>query len=176
MNNVQFRKSVGDHSTFAVEFDLRQNFSGKWNDWWGCFWLWVDGRVVGNPAEIEMIIIALGSLMSTAEETGMRPSSLVPADSPKEMLEAVMWARYGEDDIRMSSLIPNVEQLYPFEVLPGSTGPFFDNWEAVLVEQGDTEHFIFRERDKEVVEVIWPLGTFRDVVSRASLEFESLKR
>ena len=54
-------------------------------------------------------------------------------------------------------------------VLPRRTGPFFNHWQAVLVEHDNA--FIFREEQREVCEGAWPLGTFRDGVSRTKLEF-----
>jgi hypothetical protein len=174
MNNSRLTQRVGNYSTFAVEFELSQTFPAKWNEWLGSIWLWAGGRQVGNLIETEMVSIALDSLAETADETGTRPSSLIPMQSPKEILEAVMWARYGEADDQMSILVGDEKRLYPFEVLPRSTGPFFDNWEAALVEHNNSERFIFRERKNEVCEVSWPIGTFRDVVSRTRLEFQSL--
>lgn len=173
MSDADFTKRIGNDSTFAVEFELSQSFPSKWNEWRGRIWLWVGGQLVGNPAETEIVSIALDSLMETARETGSRPSSRIPVQSPKELLEVVMWARYGEGGTICPRLIGSEERLYPFEVLPRRTGPSFDNWEAVLVEQGDTERFIFRKGERNIREVSWPLGTFRDVVSRANLEFQS---
>jgi|HubBroStandDraft_2_1064218.scaffolds.fasta_scaffold09090_5 hypothetical protein len=176
MNRVGFAKEIGNRSSFAVEFQLSDNIPKEWHNWWGNLWLWAGGQLVGNPAETEMVAIGFASLMDTARETEARPRAQIPAQSPKEILDVVMWARYGEDDTRMASLVGDEKRLYPYEVLPGRAGPFFDNWEAVLVEDEGVERFIFREATKQVSEVSWPIGTFRDVVTRAESEFRSLAR
>jgi hypothetical protein len=36
-----------------------------------------------------------------------------------------------------------------YEVLPRLTGPFFDGWDAVLIEAGEEERFIFRQEGAE---------------------------
>lgn len=174
MKRASFAKRVGNCSTFAIEFELSDTIPDKWNEWLGSLWLWAGGQLVGNPAEIEMVAIAFASLLETARETGTRPSTLVPVQSSEEILETVMWARYGEADRKMSSLVGSEKRLYPFEVLPRRTGPFFDGWEAVLVERSDSEQFIFRKEDKEASEVNWPLGTFRGVVTQADAEYHAL--
>jgi hypothetical protein len=166
-------KRVGNHATFAVEFELTHTAPSKWNEWYGSIWLWAGARQLGNPFETEMVAIALDSLTDTARETGTRHNSIIPVESAEQILEIVMSACYGNTDGRISSLVRDEERLHPFEILPRRTGPSFDGWEAVLVEYDDTERFIFREEKGEVRELSWPLGTYREVVLRANHEFQS---
>ncbi len=54
-----------------------------------------------------------------------------------------------------------------FEVMPRGC-PFFDDWKAILIEEGESETLIWRARRLGAVEsATWPLGTFRDVVLSA---------
>jgi hypothetical protein len=63
---------------------------------------------------------------------------------------------------------------YSYDSTGQLTGPFFDGWEAVLIEAGREERFIFRQAGAEAKEVVWPAGTFRSVVQRAIDEFKRL--
>ena len=53
-------------------------------------------------------------------------------------------------------------------------GTFFDGWEAILVEDGAGERFIYRHEETAVVEAVWPKGMFRRVIDQAITEFEGL--
>ena len=110
--------------------------------------------------------------LTNAAVPGARHNSNLPVESVEQILEIVMWARYGDPESRMSRLIRDEDRLHPFEVLPRRTGPSFDGWQAVLVERNNTEHFIFREEGRDICELSWPLGTYRDVVLRANHEFQ----
>jgi hypothetical protein len=176
MSEQGFGKRIGNRNKFALEFELHENPREIWNEWWGNLWLWVDGRIVGRPSEYEMVFTGLDSLTETAAETGTRVSPIVSARSAKEALEMVMWARYGDPDPVLEKIVGAEELLFSFEVLPRLTGPFFDDWEAILVEEETNERFIYRERKSEIVEVSWPLGTFSTVVNESRRECEMLAR
>lgn len=175
-----FSKRVGDRNSFAVEFEGHRLPGGPgprlWNELWGYLWLWVEGHLVGNPFELEMVTIGLESLQTTALETGCRQSRLLSAQTSTEALEIVLRAIYGDDDPVTEELTPDWDSLAPFEVLPGRTGPFFDGWEAILLETGTTEQFVYRQEGKPTIDAVWPLGTFRDAVLEATSEFEKLAR
>ena len=83
-----FGQRIGNRLRFAVEFEaykLRDgSFPRMWNEWWGYLWLWMDGRLVGNPLEYEFIWSGLGPLVKDASETGKRGSSLLSTYQPKE--------------------------------------------------------------------------------------------
>jgi hypothetical protein len=176
MIQPEFNRRIGNRWKFALEFEIHGSPPSVWNEWWGSLWLWAEGHVVGKPSESEMISIGLESLQEAAGEAGTRVSDLLSAQSPKEALEMVLWARYGDSDPAMAKTVGNEKSLFPFEILPRRTGPFFDGWEAILLEEGAKERFIYRQQGADVVEVVWPLGTFRDVISEAGSEFEKLAR
>jgi hypothetical protein len=172
-----FGKRIGNRWTFALEFEILGDPPATWNEWWGSLWLWVEGRLVGRPHETEMVLTGLDSLVEVARENRTPASSILSACSSKEALEAVMWARYGGDGpppVRLP--MTNEESLFSVEVLPRRAGPFFDGWEAILVEEGATQRFVYRQEGAEVAEAVWPQGTFSRVVGDARTEFERLAR
>ena len=169
---------VGDRWTFALEFEITiEPRTRAWNEWWGSLWLWADGHLVGRPSEVEMIQTGLGSLHGTASENWGVASFTLSALSPSEALDAVMWARYGEEKLRPVRInFQEMDTLLCLEVLPRSTGPFFDGWEAIILEEGTRERFIYRQEGMEVAEATWPKGTFRSVVGEAQNDFERVAR
>lgn len=170
-----FGKRVGNRWTFAVEFEIHGDRPAAWNEWWGSLWLWVEGRLVGRPDETEMVLTGLDSLQESASEERIPASSILSTYDSKEALDAVMWARYGGDGPSpLKFPTKNEEGLFSLEVLPRRTGPFFDGWEAILLEQAGTQRFVYRQEGGDVVEAVWPHGTFSHVVGDARAEFESL--
>jgi hypothetical protein len=170
---------VGDRWMFALEFEIRGEPRARaWNEWWGSLLLWADGHLVGKPYEVEMIQTGLDSLRETANGNRAPASLILSAFSPKEALDAVMWAHYdGKKEHRPLKLSLESEvALLPLEILPSLTGPFFDGWEAIILEDRATERFVFRQEGAEAAEAIWPLGTFRRVVGEAQSDFERIAR
>ena len=172
---VVFSSRIGDRWTFAIEFEGIGDPPKSWKEWWGCLWLWADGQVIGCPSEIEMMMTGFDSLVESAQQTptGLS-SSLQPSVPAVEALDLVMWARYGNDDRAPGGFAGDPSDLARHEVLPRLTGPFFDGWEAVLVEAGQEERFIFRQEGAEAREVLWPAVTFRSAVQQAIDEFKRL--
>jgi hypothetical protein len=166
-------KRVGSPQVFAIEFELDPNQTGPIDGWWGRLWLWVDSRCIGNNEVKEMVSIGLGSLTNGARYTGSRGSHLLSSMLPNQALDAVMWAVYGDNDPQFERLVDKRTTLQHFEILP-LTDPFFDHWEAILVEEGDTERFIYRQEGHEAYEAKWRLGTFKDVVLSAQAEFSKI--
>src|SRR6202162_3092297 len=159
-----FGNRIGNRWMFALEFEVHGDLPKCWNEWWGSLWLWVEGHVVGAPFESETVLTGLDSLQEVALETGNRARRLLSGSSSKEALETVMCARYGSGAPSRRNLVADDKSLLPFEVLPRRTGPFFDGWEAILLEDEKEERFVYRqEGSATVTEVIWPLGTFHEV-------------
>ena len=172
---AMFSSRIGDRWTFAIEFEGIGDPPKSWNEWWGNLWLWVDGQVVGCPSEIEMVMTGFDSLVESAQHIPTGPSGpLQPSVPAVEALDLVMWARYGDDDRAPGEFVGAPLDLARYEVLPRLTGPFFDGWDAVLIEAGEKERFVFRQEGAEAKEAIWPVGTFRSVVHRAVDEFKRL--
>ncbi len=171
--NVAFSSRIGDRWTFAIEFEGIGDPPILWNEWWGSLWLWVDGQVVGRPSEFEMVMTGFDSLVESALQTRTGLSGpLQPSVDAGKALELVMWATYGSDDRPPGDFVGDPSALTRYEVLPRLTGPFFDGWEAVLIEADQEERFIFRQEGADVREALWPSGTFRSVVQRALEDFK----
>lgn len=168
---------IGDRWKVAVEFEIRSDKPRKWNEVVGSLWLWLNGNVVGRTSEREMVLIGLESLQEAALEDRSLGSQLLAGRNAKEALETVMWARYGDDDQRPAGVSAASEDiLTALEVLPRRAGPFFDGWEAILVNRNETERFIYRKEREEVAEVALPVGSFGTVVSEAKNRFERIAR
>jgi hypothetical protein len=172
-----FGKRIGNRWLFALEFEIHGAPPANWKEWWGSLWLWVEGHLVGRPYESEMVQTALDSLQEAASEDRTRVSAVLSTYSAKEALDDVVWARYGEGGPPNGTLpLANEGDLFSLEILPRRTGPFFDGWEAILLEKGATEHFVYRQEGAIVTEAVWPQGTFSDVVGEARVEYEKLAR
>jgi hypothetical protein len=170
--SIRFARKFGDPSEFAVEFAALDDL-GKPADGWGKLWLYVNGQIVGNSDEIEMIIIGLGSLRESANEDRAKASLLVAELGAGQAIEAVMWAHYDSTPA-YPQFAGHEDTLASLEVLPRNTGPFFDGWEAVLLARGREEQFVYRRPQGEVIGAVLPVGTFRRVINQAFAEFEQL--
>src|SRR5262249_29023443 len=93
---ISFSSRVGDRWSLAVEFEGIGDPPKLWNEWGGSLWLWVNGLVVGRPAEIEMVMTGLDSLVESAQATETRTNVLLLSLPANESLDLVMWAQYGE--------------------------------------------------------------------------------
>ena len=177
-NKPGISKRVGDRRVLAVEFEIFPDLPSAPNELWGSLWLWVEGVLVGRPNETEMLQIAFESLRESARDDRGQASHVLSACSPIEALEAVMRARYGvqpgysAETVRLN----DDEILFSVEVLPRRTGPFFDGWEAILLDKGSREHFIYRQDEMAVVEAAWPIGTFARVIDEAAIEWEFIAK
>jgi|ERR1700722_1220154 len=167
---MELRRNVGARECLSVEFSVRPDLNTPTNEWWGTICLWIDHICVGNPNEVEMVSVGLGSLAHTAQHTGSRVSSALSSRSATEALESVVQAIYGEEGLEWLS----AEEASKFEVLSSAAGPSFDNWEAILLEQGQFERFIYRREGHPVCEARWKLGTFKEISLGAWAELKSL--
>jgi hypothetical protein len=76
-------------------------------------------------------------------------------------LDLVMWAVYGNSNEEFERMITNRESLQVFEILPSTTGPAFDSWEAIIIESDEAECFVWRrEGDQATRSRPFPIGTF----------------
>src|SRR5882672_6610257 len=165
---IGFSSRVGDRWTFAIEFEGSGDPPRVWNEWWGCLWLWIDGRLVGRPTEIEMVMTGLDSLVESVQQAVSRNSTLLSSRPPDEALNSVMRASYVDYSPGPESPTEDTSLLQAHEVLPRLTGAFFDGWEAILIEENVRERFIFRQEGGGAVgEAFWPVGTFKKIVLQA---------
>ena len=168
---------VGDSTVFALEFELAGPSARTWNETWGRLWLWIGGSAVGNLEEIEMIQIGLDSLRETAGDERTQASKALQYLCGEDALNFVMEARYGEEERLITHSLPESDEcLASVEVLPRRTGPFFDGWEAILLECDPLERLLYRREGKETLEAVWPTGSFAKVVSETNAAFERLVR
>jgi hypothetical protein len=169
-------KRVGDRRIFAVEFEVQPDRVRPINEWWGSLWLWAEAKCIGNTEKTEMISIGMDQLVSVARQTGSRMNSFLSSLTPTQALDSIKWAVYGDGDSKLEKLVSSPESLHRFDVLPTSAGPFFDNWEATLIEEGGCERFIWRNDARAVCEAKWKLGTFQKTVLQAKAAFEQLEK
>jgi hypothetical protein len=134
-------------------------------------WLWVGGRCVGETHEVEIVEFGLNALQEAVDDPDPRTGSILASMSAEEALNLVMWARYGDDDPALEAVAGSRQALEPYEILPRRTGVFFDHWQAVLLEQGETETMIFRRTGQPVSVVKWSKGTFASTVCEARRAF-----
>jgi hypothetical protein len=165
-------RKIGSRAIFAIEFSVEPILGKPVNEWWGKIQLWVGGRCVGNPEEVEMVSIGLGTLDAIGKQTGSRGNPLLGSLPVDTAIDNVMQAIYGETGAETEQF--SSEDLSKFEVFPVSI-PFFDNWEAILLEEGDEERFLYRREGEPGQVVTWDIGTFREITSRANFELTLLQ-
>lgn len=133
-----------------------------WRRHLGSFWVWADGHLLGNPYDMELLGVGLGLMIWVAEGTGRRASPLLSLRSRAEALDLVMESIYGENADLVRAEYGN---LGAFEVMPAGN-PYFDGWQAIVLEEGQEETLIWRQgADGSVITATWPLGEIRRVVS-----------
>jgi hypothetical protein len=171
---VAFSSRVGDRWSFAIEFEGSSDQPRVWNERWGSLWLWVDGQVVGRPSDIERVMPGLESLRCSAKKAERGSNRLLASIPASAALNLVIWAHYGDEGSPPAPFAGDRSLLLPNEVLPGSTVSFFDGWEAILIEDGTEERFIYRQHGTQASEARWPRGTFKTVALQARDEFKRL--
>lgn len=171
---IAFGSRVGDRWSLAIEFEGIGEPPKTWNQWWGSLWLWVNGRVVGRPSELEIVMTGLDSLAESATGSGSRRNRLLSSLPANKAIDLVMWSRYG-DDVRPDCLAGEDPLLLAqHEILPRLTGPFFDGWEAILLTESCSERFLVRRTGSQASEAVWPEGTFKGLVLQSRDCFERL--
>lgn len=169
----QIHRLIGSQESFGIEFDVKCDPAVPSNTWWGRLWLWADGVLVGNMNDIEMVSCGLGVLLNALHKTASRKSDLLSSLPAREALELVMCSVYGNNDAYVRRLAGSMD-LRSFEVLPGG-GPFFDEWQAILLEESETERFIFRKEGEPTFKCSWRMGTFRNIVLQAETELRNME-
>ncbi len=148
------RYMFGNRWSFGIECEVQDCEVDPWGtpEPFGSFWLWVGGRVVGNTDSAEQLILAFDRLPWLALHSGDRKAVALPGETLLDKLDFVVWARFGEDDAYDAERwgahdvkALRGRQLGCYEVVPCDS-PWCDGWEAILVEQGDTETLIWRRR------------------------------
>jgi hypothetical protein len=181
------RYFFGNREKFAVECELQDCQRDPWGspEPFGSFWLWVTGRPIGNTHVSEQLVHAFGTLAALAQRSGDRPDSRFKALSNVDKLDLIIWARFGEDDEFDTKRCASEdrdrlrrEDLRRYEVIPRGDSPWCDDWEGILVEQEDTETFIWRRWIGDVADVhdaSLPRGTFAGIATKSCNWFDLIR-
>ena len=182
------RFTFGDRWLFGIECEVQNCDVDPWGsrEPFGSFWFWIGGQVLGNPDIAEGLFHAFRPLEPVKSSSGNRKASDVPGDSYLDKLDFIIWLRFGEDQDFDAGRWGNRDiaelrqlDLTRFEVIPRGASPFQDGWEAVLLEDGEQETFIWRQWSGGVGhthELSLPLGEFSPVLASAGDWFRSFQR
>jgi hypothetical protein len=182
------RYMFGNRWSFGIECEVQDCEADPWGtlEPFGSFWLWVGGRTVGNTDAKEQLVLAFDRLPWLALHSGDRKATELPGESLLDKLDFVVWVRFGEDDVYDAQRwgAQDLEalrgrQLGRYEVVPIGLSPWCDGWEAILVEEEDTETLIWRTWHgavAEVQEAVLPRGLFGKVALAASGWFVPFRR
>jgi hypothetical protein len=149
----------GDRWQFAIECEVEEHERDPWGSLepFGSFWLWVEGRVIGNSDVQEQLAIAFVSVREMVRFDGTRPDSRFEALTALQKLELVIWATFGEDEEfdedHWGSNPEEIRQegLRKYELVWRGYSPFSDGWEAILTEQDATETIVWRSWNNSAV-------------------------
>jgi|SRR5579859_182738 len=181
------RYAFGDRWHFGVECEVQDCDVDPWGtlEPFGSFWLWVGGRTVGNTDVSEQLTIAFSQLRSSAGYAGQRTDDRFPRMSNADKLDFVRWVGWGEDHEfraeRWGSRCldkARAEDVESYWVVPPGRSPFFDNWEAILLEGETTETLVWRHQQKgfaECEEAAVHSGKFAEVCLKACDWFDGLR-
>jgi hypothetical protein len=103
-----------------------------------------------------------------------------------DKLSLVRWVGWGDDDEFRPELWggrspeqARTEDVKPYWVVPPGDSPFFDDWEAILLEREMTETLVWRHQRggfSSFQEVELPFGLFSEVCTRACDWFDRLQQ
>jgi hypothetical protein len=90
----------GDRWQFAIECEVEERDRDPWGSLepFGSFWLWVEGRVIGNSDVQEQLAIAFSSVSEMVRLDGNRPDGRFEGLTSLQKLDLVIWATFGEDE------------------------------------------------------------------------------
>jgi hypothetical protein len=173
------RFTFGDRWLFGIECEVQASDLDPWGERepFGSFWFWIGGHSALNPSAAEQLNCGFGPLERVSSTTGNRKASDIPGSTNFDKLDFVIWVTFGEDEEYDAQRWgnANIEELRRldlsrFEAIPRGGSPFHSGWEGILIENGETETFIWREWRHGiggVHELSLPLGTFAGVADAA---------
>ena len=124
------RYAFGDRWRFGVECEVQDRDVDPWGTLqpFGSFWLWVEGRAIGNTDVSEMLVLGFSTLRASTLGAGRRAEDQIPGTANLDKLDAVRWVGYGDDeDFRpelwggKSSNEARAEDVQPYWVVPQPT-------------------------------------------------------
>lgn len=181
------RHSFGDRWRFGIECEVQDCDVDPWGtlEPFGSFWLWAEGRTIGNTDVSEQLTLAFSRLRSSASYAGQRPDNRFLGMSNTDKLNFVRWVGYGEDHEFCAERWggrcldgARAEDVKSYWVIPPGDSPFFDDWEAILLERETAETLVWRyqrRERRECVEVAVPSGMFAEVCQKACDWFDRLR-
>jgi hypothetical protein len=155
------RFAFGDRWYFGMECEVQDCDVDPWGtlEPFGSFWLWAEGRTIGNPDVSEQLTLAFSQLRSSAGYAGQRPDDRFPGMNNIDKLDFVRWVGYGEDHEFCAERWggrcleeARAEDVESYWVIPPGHSPFFDDWEAILLEGETTETLIWRHQRRGLAE------------------------
>jgi hypothetical protein len=182
------RYAFGDRWRFGVECEVQDCDVDPWGTLqpFGSFWLWVEGRAIGNTDVSEQLVLAFSTLRASVRGAGRRSDDRFPDMTNLDKLNRVRWVRWGDDDEFRPELWggkspdeARAEDVQPYWVVPPGDSPFFDDWEAILLERETSETLVWRHQrggSSSSQEVELPLGFFSEVCTRACDWFDRFQQ
>ena len=181
------RYAFGDRWNFGLECEIQDLDVDPWGtlEPFGSCWLWIRGRIMGNTDVSEQLTIAFSQLRSSLGKAGKRNDDRFPGMSNLDRLDFIRWVGWGDDHEFCAERWggrhldeARGEDVGSYWVVPPGHSPFFDDWEAILLEGETTETFAWRDQRKgtaECEEAAVPSGTFAEVCLKACDWFDGIR-
>jgi hypothetical protein len=182
------RYAFGDRWRFGVECEVQDCDVDPWGTLqpFGSFWLWVEGRAIGNTDVSEQLVLGFSTLRDSVRNSTRRPDSRFPGMTNLDKLNLVRWVGWGDDDEFRPELWGGIgpdqartEDVKPYWVVPPGDSPFFDDWEAILLERKVSETLVWRHQRGSFSsshEIELPLGFFSEVCTGACDWFDRFQQ
>jgi len=182
------RYAFGDRWRFGDECEVQDCDVDPWGTLqpFGSFWLWVEGRAIGNTEASEQLVLGFSTLQDSVRYSGRRADNRFPGMTNLDKLDLVRWVGWGDDDEFRPELWggksldqARAEKVDPYWVISPSESPFFDGWEAILLEREMTETLVWRHQGEGFSlsqEVELPLGLFSEVCTQACDWFDRIRQ
>ena len=153
---------IGNPSTFAVEYELNENYEGVWL--LGKFCYWIQNEQIGDYNLGTSLRDILFQIESIVRFNNKREGKRFAHISSQEVFTLLNAALYGIDD----SLTAMDEQWARYDVCP--LIDVFNNWKVYLVENSAQTRIIYQNvLRQEISEIILEPNQF-EIVIRKSYE------
>ncbi|MCE3199835.1 immunity 42 family protein [Paenibacillus sonchi] len=160
----------GEHSIFAVEFELDQEYNGVWL--FGKFCYWVRGKRVGDYELGTSLRDVLFSLDTLVQDNGNRTQMELFGLSGSDLFTRLDGALFGYertlyDEVAVKETWARFNVTLPIDI--------FDGCKVYLIDNLEMSRMLFRNLNEvEVQEEKFEKGLFDDVISRAHQELAIL--
>lgn len=154
---------IGDHSKFAIEFELDQNSGNEWL--FGKFCYWINDTRIGDYELGTSLRDVLFALDDIVKDNGHRAHTKLFELSASDLFIRLESSLYGfkqseYDELALQECWARFNLALPVDI--------FDGYKVYLVENVDEARIIFRNhQSEEIQEKVIPRGMFDEVVSIA---------